>query len=175
VVHYEPTRSWARKVHHTPGRDLMVEPKDLLRYALEATRDRVIRCLEDLSEEEARRVVQGLSPVVWQVGHLAQADGVLLRRAGAPAPVPEAYAALFGPGTGGQADYPPLSQVRTVFETTHEALLRLLDGAALERPVDAPHYRSVGEMLAFSAYHRGYHIGKMATLRALLGKPRLFG
>jgi hypothetical protein len=21
VVHYEPTRSWARKVHHTPGRD----------------------------------------------------------------------------------------------------------------------------------------------------------
>jgi hypothetical protein len=62
----------------------MVEPKDLLRYALEATRDRVIRCLEDLSEEEARRVVQGLSPVVWQVGHLAQADGVLLRRAGAP-------------------------------------------------------------------------------------------
>jgi uncharacterized damage-inducible protein DinB len=90
----------------------MVEPKDLLRYALEATRDRVIRCLEDLSEEEARRVVQGLSPVVWQVGHLAQADGVLL---------------------------------------------------------------SVGEMLAFSAYHRGYHIGKMATLRALLGKPRLLG
>jgi hypothetical protein len=21
VVHYEPTRSWTRKVHHTPGRD----------------------------------------------------------------------------------------------------------------------------------------------------------
>ncbi len=153
----------------------VVEPKDLLRYALDATRARVIRCLEDLSEEEARRVVQGLSPVVWQVGHLAQADGVLLRRAGAPAPVPEAYAALFGPGTGGQADYPPLSQVRGVFEATHEALLQLLAAAALDQPVDASHYRCVGEMLAFSAYHRGYHIGKITTLRALLGKPRLFG
>ncbi|MFN3286306.1 MAG: hypothetical protein ACK45F_08505 [bacterium] len=41
--------------------------------------------------------------------------------------------------------------------------------------MDAPHYRNVGEMLALSAYHRGYHIGKMTTVRALLGKRRLFG
>ena len=30
-------------------------------------------------------------------------------------------------------------------------------------------------MFAFSNNHRWYHIGKITTLRALLGKPRLFG
>lgn len=148
---------------------------EVLRFALNATFDRVLRCLEDISEEEARRVIGGLSPVVWQVGHLAHADGVLLHRVGLAPPVPEGYAALFSPGTGKGTDYPPLGEVRAVFEAAHRGLLHLLVSVPLDRPVDASHYRNVGEMLAFSAYHRGYHIGKMTTLRALLGKPRLFG
>lgn len=152
-----------------------MDARDVLRFALTATFERVLRCLQDVSEEEARRVVGGLSPVIWQVGHLAHADGVLLRKAGLNPPVPDGYAALFAPGTGGQADYPLLSDVRAAFEATHRELLQLLASGDLERPVDASPYRTVGEMLAFSAYHRGYHIGKMTTLRALLGKPRLFG
>jgi len=152
-----------------------VDLKAALRYALEATRERVLRCLEDVSEEEARRVVHGLSPLVWQVGHVTYADGVLLRRAGRTSPVPESYGPLFGTGTGGEAGYPPLDEVRGTFEAVHGGLLALLDAAALDQPVDGRHYRNVGEMLAFSAYHRGYHIGKMTTLRALLGKQRLFG
>lgn len=152
-----------------------MEEKAVLRYGLEATRERVLRCVGDTSEEEARRVVQGLSPLVWQVGHLAYTDGVLLGRAGRPSPVPEAYPSLFGTGTGGPANYPSLVDVVRAFEAAHAALLELLDAAPLDWPVDGRHYRNVGEMLAFSSYHRGYHVGKMATLRALLGKPRLFG
>jgi hypothetical protein len=41
--------------------------------------------------------------------------------------------------------------------------------------VDGRNYRTAGEMLVFAIYHRGYHVGKATTLRALLKKPRLFG
>jgi hypothetical protein len=152
-----------------------MDPKAALRYALEATRERVLRCVQDLSEEEAGRGVYGLSPVVWQVGHVAFTDGQLLQRAGGASPVPEGYASLFGTGTGGQAAYPPLQEVCAAFEAAHAALAQLLEAASVDGPVDGRHFRTVGEMVAFSAYHRGYHVGKMATLRSLLGKPRLFG
>ncbi len=152
-----------------------MDPKEVLRFALAGTHARVLRCVEDVSEEEAQRAIHGLSPLVWQVGHLAYAEAGLLRRAGRAAPVPEEYASLFGPGTGGESRYPPLAEVRAAFGVAHGGLLQLLDSAALEDAVEAPYCHNVGELLAFAAYHRGYHVGKMTTLRALMGKPRLFG
>ncbi len=35
-------------------------------------------------------------------------------------------------------------------------------------------FKTVGDVVSFATFHRGYHIGKICTLRALLGKPRLF-
>lgn len=149
--------------------------RDLIIYGLESSFGRVIRCVDDVSEDEARAVPKGLSPVVWQLGHLVVIDGGYLQRAGGAVEIPATYAGLFGTGTGGAAAYPPLREARGYFEAIQRALVEAARTTDLQRPVEGRSYRTAGEVLVFTGYHRGYHVGKMTTLRALLHKPRLFG
>lgn len=144
-------------------------------YGLIATATRVLRCVEDVSDDEARRTLTNLSPIVWQLGHLALSDGGFLQRGGVVSPAPASFTDLFKTGSGGPAAYPPLAEVKAVFEAAQRELETLARSADLAQRVDARNYATLGEMLVFAAYHRGYHVGKMTTLRALLGKPRLFG
>jgi hypothetical protein len=84
-------------------------------------------------------------------------------------------AIFFKAGTGGPADYPSLGQVWEAFDRGHSTLVEAARSADMTRPVEGPMYANVGEMLIYASVHRGYHIGKMTTLRALLNKPILFG
>lgn len=151
--------------------------KETALYGLNATQTRVHRCLEEISEDDARRSpIPGLAPIVWQVGHLAVVDFAFARRAGGHTETPEGYEALFKPGTGGGADtYPSLREVTEAFKLAHHELESAVRTADLGTPLETRNYSNIGEMLAFACYHRGYHIGKMTTLRALLKKARLFG
>jgi len=157
-----------------------VDDRALIQQQCAASHQIVKYCLADLSDEEARRMPNAtLSPVVWQVGHLALTNLGFLKRADiVPATaLPESYTALFDTGTGGNADYPPLGTVVKAFDDSHEALMRGVAGANLGTPNEGPLglWKNLAEMLAFSNTHRWYHIGKITSLRALLGKPRLFG
>ena len=135
---------------------------------------RLQRSLEGITEEEARRLVAGrLAPIVWQVGHLAVVDAMYVQRGGGSYAVPQRYSDLFKPGTGGEAEYPLLREAWAAFSDAHQALRAVVAEADLARPLEHPAgaYTSVGGMLVYACYHRGYHVGKTATLRALLGKP----
>jgi uncharacterized damage-inducible protein DinB len=160
-----------------------MDNRTLIQHQLATSHQIVKHCLGDISEAEAGELPEALlAPVVWQVGHLAISNKAFIERAGgasAPA-LPERYAALFKTGTGGPADYPPLPEVVRAFDETHEALTRAVAEAKLETPIEVPPGRprvftNVGEMFSFADAHRWYHIGKITSLRALLGKPRLFG
>ena len=119
-----------------------------------------------------------LSPVSWHPGHLVVIDGDIARQAGRwAAAAPAEYALLFKTGTGGQADYPPLDEIASAFDDTHEALGRALAESKLDAPNEGPGglWKDVTGMFLFANNHRWYHIGKITSLRALLGKRRLFG
>ena len=138
---------------------------------LNLSHNRVREAIDGVSDADARRVMAGkLTPIVWQVGHLALVDGAYVRRAGGESPVPARYAELFKQGSGGEQDYPPLSEVWSVFDSTHRALADRAADADYDKPVDSPTYKTIGDMLLYSSYHRGYHIGKIMSLRGLLGK-----
>jgi len=154
---------------------MSVESRDVIRFGLTASFTRVLRCVEDVSEAEAGQLPNNLSPMIWQLGHLALSDGGFFRLAGGTSPAPDSFKGFFRTGSGGAADYPPLSDVKPVFEAAQRELERLAQSADLAQRVESRNFATIGEMLVFAAYHRGYHIGKMTTLRALLGKPRLFG
>ena len=140
-------------------------------FMLGVSHDRMREAVHGVSEADARRVMAGkLTPIVWQVGHVAIVDGNYVRRAGGDSPVPAHYTNLFRQGSGGEQDYPLLAEVWNVFDATHRALVDRVGGADFQAPVDAPNYKTVGEMLMYSSYHRGYHIGKIMSLRSLLGK-----
>jgi hypothetical protein len=154
--------------------DVNLEP--LVRIQLQRGYERVQKCLADISEEEARRSpLPRLAPVVWQVGHLAFYDSVFAERAGLSYSAPPGFEQFFKAGTGGPADYPSLGQVWEAFDRGHSTLVEAARSADMTRPVEGPMYANVGEMLIYASVHRGYHIGKMTTLRALLNKPILFG
>lgn len=138
--------------------------------------DRLKKCVADLTDEEARRQLAGkLSPVIWQLGHVAVSDAQFAQRAGGSYAVPPHFANLFKMGSGGQADYPSLEEVSAVLSQAHRSLLAAAQEADYTKPLEGRSYSTVGELLVFAVQHRGYHIGKMASLRALLGKPILFG
>jgi hypothetical protein len=152
-----------------------VEIQDVIQYGLTATYTRMLRSVEDVSDVEARQIPHNLSPLIWQLGHLALSDGGFFRLSGGVSPAPESFKGFFRTGSGGPADYPSLTDVRTVAEAVQRELMQLAKLGELSQRVESRNFTTVGEMLIFAGYHRGYHVGKMTTLRALLGKPRLFG
>ncbi|MDQ7849513.1 MAG: DinB family protein [Armatimonadota bacterium] len=154
----------------------MIDPRGLLAEMLDGTAHRIHRVLTDISEEDARARPQGLAPIVWQVGHIALVDARALVRSGVAVEVPPAFEPLFTAGSGGEADYPPLASVLPVLDRVNDRLRQLALEGDLARKVEGTHsYATAGEALLFLLYHRGYHIGKITTLRALLGKGRVFG
>lgn len=154
----------------------MIDPRTLLAGMLDGTVARLQRALTDITEEDARARPQGLTPIIWQVGHIAFVDSRALVRNGVPVEVPAAFEPLFTTGSGGEADYPPLAAVVPVLTGLHDRLRQLALEGDLTRSVEGTRScATVGEALLFLIYHRGYHIGKITTLRALLGKVRVFG
>ena len=134
------------------------------------------RALDDVTEEEATQRPQGLAPIVWQVGHLVISEAGLIKNiSGVDMALPENYSHLFASGTSGEGSFPPLAEVRDAFARSQQELLRIAQGD-LGRAVDGGRfYSNVAGALLFADRHRWYHIGKIMTLRSLLGKPRLLG
>lgn len=144
---------------------------------LDLTAERALKATADLSDDEARQRPHRLASIVWQLGHITFYDGRAAARAGGDVVVPAEYEALFKIGTGDAANLPPLMEVRQVFEAQHRKLVEATNRANLEEPTKIPHptAKTIGESSAYTIGHRGYHTGKIATLRALIGKNRVFG
>lgn len=128
-----------------------------------------------ISEEEAKARPENLAPILWQVGHIAYYEALLVAQVeGGEADVPAVYEELFKQGSGGGGEFPPFAEVVEQLKRSQDATLRLV-----ERDLDAPLageplYTTLGGALLFTHYHRGYHLGKIMTLRGLLGKERVF-
>lgn len=147
--------------------------RDVLRAQLEFGANSLLHNTKDVTNEEAAQRPNELAPIVWQVGHLALYDHKLLAQLEDDAPTfPEQYEALFQMGSSGADELPPLSEVMPLFEAGQAGLLRIVE-TDLTKPLEGgPLYTTVGGALAFTHYHRGYHTGKITSLRSLLGKTR---
>src|SRR5690348_18397648 len=109
-----------------------MDDRVLIQQQLGASRGILQHSVGDISDDEARRIsTPPLSPIIWQVGHLAVTNVGFMKRAGiGPMPsLPAVYPGFFDSGTGGPADYPPLDEVMRVFDATPEALLGAVAGA----------------------------------------------
>lgn len=163
-----------------------MDDRALLQHQLALSHQILKLSLDSISDEEARMTPSGLTPIVWQAGHVALANfgfargnlGFVVGADVAPEGLlPGNSAALFKTGTGGAAAYPPFGDVAGSLDASHDALVRAVAEADLSTPNEGPRgiWHTQGEAFAFAATHRSYHIGKINTLRALLGKPRIFG
>lgn len=149
--------------------------RELIESQLRGTATNMQGVLKDISEEEAKSRPQNLTPIIWQAGHIAYYEALLVSEIERKEPeVPANYGELFKQGSGGEADYPAFSEVLDVLERSQANVLRLVEGDLNKPLAGEPLYTTVGGALLFTYYHRGYHFGKIMTLRGLLGKPILF-
>lgn len=152
-----------------------MDMRELFRTQLESSGRTMLSVTKDVTEEEAVRRPHGLAPIVWQVGHVTYYDALLISDVlGGEPDVPEEYAELFKQGSSGEGDFPPLADVRAVAESVQAKFLDLVDVDPFQELDGAPLYSNVGGALMFTHTHRGWHTGKIMTLRALIGKPIMF-
>lgn len=156
------------------------------RAALELARRVTLKMMEGIPPEKAcHQPVPGANHVLWVMGHLAGTDSFFLTVVSGRQPVvPGSWEAMFGMGSKPVADlsaYPPLSQVKAVFEDARRTLLEWfssLDENELEAPPPEKvrfFGPTVGGLLASIAWHEGLHAGQLSAVRRSLGLPSALG
>jgi hypothetical protein len=126
----------------------------------------------------------GVTHVAWQVGHLAMAQYRLcFERVRGPRPDDEslisaAFLKTFGRDSvadPGPAKYPPVADIRAVFDRVHDRVLAALPAisdADLDSPPLTPHRlcKSKLECVRWCGAHEMLHAGQIGLLRRLFGQ-----
>ncbi len=124
--------------------------------------------------------------IAWQVGHLAASQVSLIHgRCCGKSPeahLPATFTEQFGRGsrpTAAAAAYPPIAEIRRVFDGVHAeaiALIRTLPEEELDAPTaGGPHpmFVTKGQCIAMAAMHESFHAGQIALMRRIFGMPPL--
>jgi uncharacterized damage-inducible protein DinB len=143
----------------------------------------VNRALAALSEEEIwRRPAAEANSVGWLLGHITTARNGMVTVLGGD---PERAAWLTSFGRGAQVAerdaYPPTSDVVETLKRINAKLKARMEAATEEElgapsPLKTPSPDpSVRGTVGFLIFHDGYHVGQIAYVMKLLGKPGLVG
>ena len=163
-----------------------MELKDTLRAISNDARGWLKAWAGDFTEAEASQPAgdsRAPNPLLWQLGHLActEEDVAGLFTLGTPPPplvsgALRAVCATGGPAPTPETRYLPLDALWALLGRTHERLLGVLEPASpaeLDRPprVANPYFQTLGQGVYEAALHENYHVGEIAALRKVLGKP----
>lgn len=163
----------------------MPSARDAAITHLEFVRSMSVAVLNGFPAEKMtfQRTVSDNHPV-WVMGHIASTDAWMGSQVDAPGTgVPAGYDKLFGMGSvpsPNPKDYPDAAEVRAVFDATRAALLKCLRAAPDEMLLRSLKEKTGGfleHLLAgalLSAWHEGWHMGQVATLRKELKLPSAF-
>ncbi|GEB33110.1 hypothetical protein BPA01_26900 [Brevibacillus parabrevis] len=130
--------------------------------------------LSKTSEQEAEIVPAGFkNNIHWNIGHILLTQDYLLF---GPAEMkcPPSYAALFSPGTkpaDWQGDVPSIEELAAQLKEQHARVKEQLQ-TKLNDPLPKPFQlgdkgvmNTYGEMMVFTLFHEGMHIGTISALR----------
>ncbi len=133
--------------------------------------------LADLSDEQARKRSRGDAgpSIAWTVGHLLHYRCNAMKLVGHTRDNP--YAARFDTTAASDgSDYPTIAALLDEWRQVGEEF-RSAIGRVSEQTLDAPaaggahDEQGVRDKLAFFAFHEGYHLGVIGTIRKALGLP----
>ncbi len=154
---------------------------------LDTARTWTCSLLEDIEESRwFEQPAPGVQHVAWQVGHLASSQVALIHaRCFGKEPsecLPAGFRDKFGRGSTPTADrsaYPPIVEIRDVFDRTHLEtldLIRSIPEGELERPVTGephPMFETKAQCIATAATHETFHAGQIGLTRRLFGKSAI--
>jgi len=146
---------------------------------LEFVRGQTLKMVQDLTEEEARKIPEGFrNHILWNLGHIAFVqDRFAFLLSGLPTGLPEQYPGWFANGTSplewtGQG--PDFEEVRRIAGEQPSEIRRLLTGR-LNEPSIQPYTTSsgftmdhIGSFLSFTLYHEGMHFGIIKHFKKMI-------
>jgi len=144
-----------------------------LRFA----RKELMRALEGVSDEEARRRFEPMNCISWMVGHLANQENTYWVFLAQTQKLEPGLRDLVGYGR--PASTPPLADMWTAWHNitrTADEYLDTLTSDILQTHFEwqgEPMKEGVGTMLLRNIYHYWYHIGESQAVRQLLGHTNL--
>ncbi len=146
---------------------------DQLRF----TRSEFLRCLKDVTPEDAVRRTMPMNCLSWTIGHLAnQEQRYWVMMAQGKTVVPGLNDLV---GFGKPASCPPLADMWSAWRTITQAadvFLNTLTPARLQTYFmdnGKPVRESIGTMLLRNIYHYWYHMGEAHAIRDTLGHANL--
>ncbi len=141
------------------------------------TRSEFNRCLDGVTDEEARRRFEPMNSISWIVGHLAdQENRYWVRIAQGITIIPELNELV---GYGRPPSTPPLNEMWSAWQRiTENADLYLETISANMLPTHLeingkPVGENIGTMLMRNIYHYWFHSGEAYAIRQLLGHSNL--
>lgn len=155
---------------------------------LEMTHRRAKEFTDDLTPDEwFWHPAEFTTHVAWQIGHLAVSDyNLCLRRVRGRTQadqelIPDAFIEHFKLGSkpvAGSEQHPPIAEIKRVFDAVHGQILKelvALSDEQLDVPVEQPHpvFKTKLGAVDYAPSHEMVHIGQIALLRRLMGKPAL--
>jgi uncharacterized damage-inducible protein DinB len=154
----------------------MSEPHPLVGQ-LRFTRAEFLRGVRGVPADDARRRLEPMNCIAWNVGHLAwQEQRYLLTRASGTTPFPD-IAERFAVGAPGST--PELKEVLSAWRSITREADPWLDGLTSARLLEHPSSNgrpiavTFGNMLQRLIYHYWYHTGENQAIRQQLGHERL--
>lgn len=135
------------------------------------------RCLEGLSDEDARRRVQPVNSISWMIGHMANQEHFLWVHVAQDIVVVENLNKRVG--TGSPATTPPLDEmweIWTQITTTADPFLDSLTAAQLQAHMqfrDKALRENTGTLMQRNIYHYWFHTGEAHAVRQQLGHTNL--
>jgi uncharacterized damage-inducible protein DinB len=144
-----------------------------LRFA----RSEFVRCLDGLSDEDARHRLLPMNCISWMIGHLAtQEQFYWLYLAGGQVLYPQLYELV---GTGRPASTPLLDNMWQTWQAITAAADTFLDTITPEMLAthlvqgETRSREPIGAMLLRNTYHYWFHTGEAHAVRQQLGHPDL--
>lgn len=144
-----------------------------LRFA----RSEFVRCLEGVSDEEARRRLLPMNCISWMIGHLAnQENGYWVYLAQGKRLHPELRELV---GFGRPATTPPLAEMWQTWRDVTAVADAYLDGLTPDMLLTRfawqgkPMEENVGTLLQRNIYHYWFHTGEAHAVRQMLGHGEL--
>ncbi|WP_085994121.1 DinB family protein [Oceanobacillus senegalensis] len=145
--------------------------EEMIFKQVELVRKNTLNEMENLSEEQADLMPEGFNNNIrWNLAHIYTVQNILLAKfGGKDIETPSRYLELFAPGTrpaDWQGEVPTLNEVKQILEEQPAKLKEALAGQLDEKAAEPfKSLSTVGEILTFTIYHEGMHVGTIKGLK----------